>query len=188
MTDVQIWAEFTRLGLAFAAIVGAYVGPLRWARTAAWRQDLFAIRNELWDRMQERGTLHSPAHIKVRQTLNAAIRVAPVLNLWWFSYMVLRCPMSVPKDEPKIPTLIAEVTDPDAAAALRDAYDAVASHLIRRLIWTTFPGVLIGISVLVADHCFRAAKFVARTRNAYQDRVRELMGELEMAGRAAVPA
>src|SRR5688572_25994356 len=55
-----------------------------WVRFRVWilRQDLFAIRDELWDRMHELGLLHHPDHVRTRTELNAMIWGGPYLSFF----------------------------------------------------------------------------------------------------------
>src|SRR4051812_11981716 len=52
-----------------------------WLRLWAYRQDLFAIRDDLWDRMHATGQLDSDEHRDLRDAINALIRLAPYLSL-----------------------------------------------------------------------------------------------------------
>ncbi len=144
MTAVEMWVECGRLALLVAAAVAVYFGPLRSARIAALRQDLFAIRNELWDRMREYGTLDATAHRGVRKMLNMLVRAAPVLNLFSLLYIVLRSPAPVEKsEEPALSALIEEVRDEQAREALRQAMEAATSVVVRQLFWRSFPGIVV---------------------------------------------
>lgn len=68
------------LGTASLSAIVSYVW---WSRFRVWalRQDLFAIRDELWDRMRASGRLDDPGHRRFRHALNAMIRLAPDLTL-----------------------------------------------------------------------------------------------------------
>ena len=54
-----------------------------WVRLRVWafRQDLFAVRDRLWDEMRERGALHDPAYRDFRDSINSLIRLAPFLSI-----------------------------------------------------------------------------------------------------------
>ena len=62
--------------------LSSFVAYAWWSALRVWflRQDLFAIRDELWDTMRARGTLDLSAHRECRQSINAMIRVAPFLS------------------------------------------------------------------------------------------------------------
>jgi hypothetical protein len=55
-----------------------------WVRFRVWmlREDLFAIRDGLWDAMREQGTLDDPEHRRVRDEINNLIRIAPLFSVW----------------------------------------------------------------------------------------------------------
>ena len=55
-----------------------------WWRVWIFRQDLFVIRDRLWDAVRAGGLLDDPAHRECRQDINAMIRLAPVLSLFTF--------------------------------------------------------------------------------------------------------
>lgn len=64
-------------------LIAAGVGYAWWTRLRVWmlRQDLFAIRDALWDSMRAKGELDDPAHRECREGINAMIRLAPYLSL-----------------------------------------------------------------------------------------------------------
>lgn len=49
-------------------------------RVIALRQDLFSLRDELWDLMRAEGKLDHPAHRALRDHLNRLILIAPALS------------------------------------------------------------------------------------------------------------
>src|SRR6266446_6459148 len=55
-----------------------------WSRFRVWvlRQDLFAIRDVVWDAMRAQGMLEDPAHREFREGINAMIRFAPDLTFF----------------------------------------------------------------------------------------------------------
>jgi hypothetical protein len=70
-------------------LLSACVGYAMWVRVRVWRfrQDLFEIRDRLWDQMRSRGELSHPAHREARNAINALIRLAPALSL--VSFLIL---------------------------------------------------------------------------------------------------
>src|SRR5205809_877952 len=54
-----------------------------WAYFRVWilRQDLFEIRDRLWDTAHEKGLLWNPDYLNTRDGINAMIRLAPWLSL-----------------------------------------------------------------------------------------------------------
>ncbi len=53
-----------------------------WFRVWMLRQDLFAIRDELWRSMKDLNELDDPAHRELREGINAFIRIAPWLSIF----------------------------------------------------------------------------------------------------------
>lgn len=79
MTEAELAALrfflFAAIGLIF------YMWPYRRLRVAAYREDLFTIRDELWDYMHKHGEAFDvPAHRALRQAINGFIRLAPSLG------------------------------------------------------------------------------------------------------------
>lgn len=54
-----------------------------WAKLRVWvlRQDLFAVRDHLWDEMAAAGRLDDPAYRDFRDAINSLIRLAPFLSI-----------------------------------------------------------------------------------------------------------
>ncbi len=69
-------------------LIATYAG---WLRLRVWmfRQDLFQVRDHLWDSMLAEGTLDDPAHREFRDEINAIIRIAPMLSF----FLVIRIMM-----------------------------------------------------------------------------------------------
>lgn len=55
-----------------------------WVRYRVWvfRQDLFKIRDELWDEMLKLGNLDLTEHREFRDGINSLIRIAPLLSIF----------------------------------------------------------------------------------------------------------
>jgi hypothetical protein len=75
--NAYFWLILGCLGLS-ATVTYAW-----WSNLRVWflRQDLFTIRDELWDAMRARGMLDSSAHRECRESINAIIRLAQFLSL-----------------------------------------------------------------------------------------------------------
>jgi hypothetical protein len=67
-------------------ILSATITYVFWVRLRIWllRQDLFNIRDELWQKMRDGGTLNDEHYLATREAFNATIRIAP-----WLSFIVL---------------------------------------------------------------------------------------------------
>ena len=164
-----------------AVIIGVYVGPLRNARIAKWRQELFAVRNTLWDEMRKAGTLDAPAHRKLRDLINYSIRYTPVMNILYLGAVFAFTPTRRPSKEPKFADLLKQVRNPQANAALDEAMRKFAVLFINQLFFATFPGALIGWPALAVVRVLRTARWVNRCKNDASGWVRnsaERFGEL----------
>jgi hypothetical protein len=64
-------------------LLGAISTYCWWIYFRVWvfRQDIFEIRDRLWDLANSRGILDDPRHREARETLNAIIRFAPRFSL-----------------------------------------------------------------------------------------------------------
>jgi hypothetical protein len=71
------------VGLSLILVYSIWV-PLRvWH----YRQDLFEIRDRMWDEMRQLGAIDDAAHKEVRTTINGLIRCAPALSLLLVCYL-----------------------------------------------------------------------------------------------------
>jgi len=68
----------------FSTLLSLAIAYAWWVRFRVWmlREDLFSIRDQLWDTMLEEGTLDDPEHRRVRDEINALIRIAPLFSVW----------------------------------------------------------------------------------------------------------
>ena len=65
------------------AVVSLSVNYAIWSkvRVTFLREDLFRVRDELWDKMRELDSLDHPAHVVHRDFLNSCIRVAHLISV-----------------------------------------------------------------------------------------------------------
>ena len=70
-------------------LISASLAFAWWTRLRIWmlRQELFAIRDGLWDRMHEMNMLDDPYYRMCRDVLNSMIRSAPALS--WLTFWVV---------------------------------------------------------------------------------------------------
>jgi len=109
-----------------------------WSYLRVWflRQDLFTIRDELWDAMRAGGTLDLPAHRECRDSINAIIRVAPFLSpLTVFRLFTIE----VHHTEPDIRSMPAEVVR---------ARNLVVLRVTRYLLCESLTGLRISLFLL----------------------------------------
>lgn len=66
------------------ALVSFGVSYAWWIKVRVWllRQDLFEIRDRLWDEMRVQGKLEDPEHVRLRKSINSMIRMANWLSFW----------------------------------------------------------------------------------------------------------
>jgi hypothetical protein len=69
--------------ILYSTLLSLIITYAWWVHFRIWilRQDLFAIRDRLWDRMQESGQFDDPQYRATRDGINAMIRFAPYLSL-----------------------------------------------------------------------------------------------------------
>jgi hypothetical protein len=67
-----------------SALIGAAVGYYWWLQFRVWifQQDLFEIRDRLWDQMRVKGLLDHQDHRLMRDLLNTGIHSASELSFW----------------------------------------------------------------------------------------------------------
>lgn len=72
--------------IVFSMILSATVSYALWVRWRVWllRQDLFSIRDQLWDQMRAKGELDNRDYLDCRSDINGMIKVAPALSLLTF--------------------------------------------------------------------------------------------------------
>lgn len=143
MSDLEAGLEGLKLVIAAAALFLA-VRMLRAAILADWRQDLFAARNELWDRMRAEGCLDAPAHCYLRHRINGLLRFGPEINLATLlatAWLVRRSGRVAPPTA--IPS-VAGLPTPAAVHAVARAEARLHRAIIRRVLFDTLPGALIG--------------------------------------------
>ncbi len=117
-------------GLSYAWWVGFRVWMLR--------QDLFSIRDELWDAMKARDSLDEPAHRAMRASLKAFVRVAPLLSVFTLLGILAEGASSHHVDEPS--------DFPEIEAARHKTVSRVMNYLF----FETLMGlaIVVGVSVI----------------------------------------
>lgn len=102
-----------------------------WIHLRVWffRQDLFAIRDELWDAVRAKGALDDPAHRDLRDAINSLIRIAPFLSLLTVIKILV--------DKTEIKPVLAENLN---LSEITDAREKVFRRVVRFLLFETFSG------------------------------------------------
>lgn len=186
MSDAEIGLEGAKFFALLAAGILIYMGPFRWARIANWRQDVFAVRNRLWDQMRECGALDEPAHRTLRDIANAMIRNAPVLNLFYLAAVVCWVPAQGAKPVP-LRDQVAKVKDPRAVAALNEASRGLVMLFLRQLFLNSFPGIIVGWPLVIAWKLgvFSLISWLSSQKAKVRQRAEDLIDRF---GRAATPS
>jgi len=124
MTDyIQLF-----LGVLLLTFVCSYAAWTKF-RVVRLRQDLFGIRNRLWDRMRELGSFDDPAHLATRERINAMIRFAHLLNLPMMFFLMIKIP------KPAVPA-IPSSSDPDTQIAIDEATDASVNCVLSYMVYS----------------------------------------------------
>lgn len=129
---------FLQLILA-SFLLGTVVAYLWWVRVRVWilRQDLFEVRDGLWDQMRASGELGDPAHREFRDQLNALIRLAPTLSVMTVAHMVLT--------HERFESLLACRDRPEA---IEQARQKVVTRLATYILFESLPGLIFVVFLL----------------------------------------
>lgn len=112
-----------------------------WVRFRVWmlRQDLFTIRDELWDEMRSRHMLDDPAHRQLRDGVNAFIRVAPILSI----FTILRTLAEGVKAN------VLNLAEP-ADEAIKAARSKVVARVSRYILFESLTGLILVLIAVIA--------------------------------------
>ena len=160
MTDIEYGLTGLKLVALILAIGLAYRYVLYPAMLENWRQDLFAIRNTLWNRVCETGETANPEHLAFRNRINAVIRHASGMDFFVF-LVAVRSFASKREMAPKEPRL-KKTLSPVAREHLDIAEALLCRAIIGRVLFQTFPGVVIGYPVYIAIKLNRLLRPVAQ--------------------------
>ncbi len=128
----------------FGVIIGSLICSFGityfwWVKFRVWRlrEDLFVIRDELWDRARAEGNLDHESHRQFRDVINSLIRITPVLTFFTFFRIIL-----VSDSSQEIP-MINQLTE------VEEARRKVITRLVRYLLRETLAGFLASIAISV---------------------------------------
>jgi len=142
MTETELAAYRFLIFLAIGIYL--YVRPYKLLRIAAYREDLFTIRDELWDYMNQRGfDFKEPAYRGLRHMMNGFIRLAPQLNWTTPIAALLSAKWRRVPAQPRLFDLIAAVDDPELKKRLRSAELQVIRRTIRLFYLESVLGILV---------------------------------------------
>ena len=122
----------------WTALLSTVISYAWWIHLRVWllRQDLFNIRDRLWEEVESRGMLQDPSYRETRDGINAMIRIAPLLSFQFLAGILFGGTTQVPKEAEPIP----EVTK-----ARIDAFMAIRNFML----CDTATGVILSIIAVV---------------------------------------
>lgn len=107
----------------------------------AYQQDLYVVRNRLWDFAHKHDLLSDPAHCELRGTINGLIRMAPLMTL--FVLGPLACFVRRPDSESTTTKLINQLGNPHAKDYFTRVHEYVATQAVMLLFFHSFPGCIV---------------------------------------------
>lgn len=141
-----IGIEGLKLAISAACLFYAYWFAYTDAKLDAFRQDLFIIRNRLWDAAHKHECFSLPAYQSMRQLVNGAIRTAPGMNFF------LIAPILAVDKRPVTSSISKQISKVDNAA-FREILSQTHEQLVRRCLWylfiQTLPGCIVGWPALM---------------------------------------
>jgi len=126
-------------------IMGAALAYAWWSsiRVTFFRQDLFVIRDRMWDRAREAGALEDPKYQYMREVLNSCISAASFISL----PQMVRARL-VGQSEGQV---MAYTARPDVELIVADAENAMVSRVTRYvLLDRPVSGVFFGCVLIIA--------------------------------------
>ena len=114
-------------GMSGLTLIGVYLG-WRELRVVLLRQDMFAIRDELWDTAHRLEAFDDPAYLEAREILHAVIRRAHRIDLVTFAITLRTAEV---KHAPTLPP----ARTPDMQSAIETALSKSYRRLSRYIVW-----------------------------------------------------
>lgn len=152
MTRFEIGVSGLSLCISFGMLFLAYAGFQK-ARVDAYRQELFDIRDRLWDYCRGASLLTDPAHVKMRDLLNGMIRIATLSNAVLIIGGIATSPRR--SSDSTIDKLISEIQSQEYKAYLV----AVRERAIQTMLRFTLSWNVVGILTIVAAIPFLIVDF-----------------------------
>lgn len=128
----------------FGVIIGSLIFSLGityfwWVKFRIWRlrEDLFVIRDELWDRARAGGNLDNESHRQFRDVMNSLIRIAPDLTF----FTLIRIQLVSDSSQ--------EVPLSDQLTEVEEARRKVITRLDRYLLRETLVGFMASIAIWI---------------------------------------
>ncbi len=133
-----------------------------WMRLRVWmfREELFAIRNELWDAMLAKNDLENPAHREFRAGANALIRLAPMLSI----FTVLRLVLNEDDTRNLLPRQQAVVIE-----EIEKSRHKLVLRVVRFILFESLSGLLIVLALAVFGLAFAFKRTLEKRIQALLD-------------------
>jgi Fe2+ transport system protein B len=157
--------------ILFSAILSSAIAYAWWVKFRVWmfREDLFAIRDRVWDTMQELGQLDDQEHRRLRAQINSLIRIAPLFSVWTVFSIMLE---GVKFD------LIEKRCAPDC---VQKAQTEVVQKVTRYLLLNTLSGLLVfGLIVVAFVVLVRVGHPLRRSIDRFAAWTNQIVGSLQI--------
>ncbi len=178
MTGVEAGMEGLKLAASLAAFLTS-LWMLRSASLADWRQDLFAIRNNLWDRLRAAGCLGAPGGRALREALNGAIRHGPRVTL---PSLLVGLWLTRSRATESVDSWAEGVPEGAAIAAVRHAEHAFLKAVLSRVLYDTLPGACFGYAMWGAWRTVRLFRFLTAAADRLAARLKAALQRVTAAG------
>ena len=141
--DIQTRMHIVQLFLGLGVLGYGYLGVYRRTSVDRYREDLFTLRDDLFDYMWKNGiSFDLPAYRLLRQLLNGAIRAAGTVTPWSFiafAVVVAREKLS----EDRLSLALQQVDDDEVRTHLTTVHEQFAARFVTFLFAEGFIGVLV---------------------------------------------
>ena len=135
-------------GLAIGSALAVYLFFYRRTRTDSFREDMFTIRDEMFDYMwKNQLSFDTPAYKLLRSSLNSAILIGDQLNIVIF-YQTAKTMAELPENS-ELPKSIEMIEDPKHRDYFIKVMERIAERIMKFLFMEGFPGILLGVIFVV---------------------------------------
>lgn len=139
MSPEQLGASGVAFTVSAFFLLIAYAVAHRRSVLDAYRQELFIVRDRLWDYAFGEGHLSNPAYLRVRRYVNGAIRMAPLTRLTFLMSIVPHAPAGR-----SIQDVVSTVQDAALRKQLGVAVAEVRRLMMRHVLVAHFPDCIVG--------------------------------------------
>lgn len=150
------------IGIALVSFGLCYAAWIR-IRPLRLRQDIYDLRDELFDEALAAGALTDPGYRQLRLQLNSWARSAAMISFPSLVYLLVTLDDDLPTPIPS--------ERPEVQAILERTYDRLARRLIRYVAFETLPGLIV-LATLVPLWVVRVT-FIARIAHRISEIVQQ---------------